>query len=231
MISEVGKGTAGFWSGRAWRLRSQVSMSMICVALLLISACSAVPISPKPKGQQLMVTPVTHDSAQLIVSQGIQQKVIRTVPVGEKWKSIDVDVLVGVPLTTSLASYTASLFPSVRIGDKDDGLVSSTRLELIDVSIVIGTDDSTAHNAGMLMPLALFAMDADVLASMAVTADVSFCGGEAKRISVTGQAVETMNYSKIGLPEFERLMASAIDDSARLLIEHVADGYHSCPSS
>lgn len=190
--------------------------------------CSAVQIAPETKGQQLIVTPIGGASAQLVAKQQVQQKVIQVKPVGKKWGSVKLDVAVGRPLTKSVASYVTALIPSTRVGDRDDGQPAAVIIELVDASIEIGTNDSTAHNTGMFIPLALFAMDAEALASINVDATVAYCGGEPRSVSVSGKASEIMNYSAIGFPELERLMAVAMDDAARALSERVMAGLRSC---
>lgn len=199
----------------------------LCLVALL-AGCSAVQIAPKPKGQQLIVTPVKGATAQIVAGQQFQQKVIQVKPVGNKWSSAKLDVAVGAPLTKSIQSYVSSAMPGARIGDRDDGAPASVKIEPVSADIELGTDDSAAYRTGMFIPLASFAMTADTVAMIKVGAEVSYCGGEKKKLSVVGRSSKNMNYAAIGFPELEEAMAVAIDDAARQLSEQVSAGAMNC---
>lgn len=193
----------------------------VAIALIALSACSAVQFNPRANGQSLMVTKLDGYPAQLIVSQEFQKSVAQVTPVGKKWGSVTLDVFAGKAVTKSLSSYLSSALPGLRVGDVDDGRQSVMNITPSIASFSVGTDDSPAYHTGMFIPLAQFAMSADVISSVSLSAKVKLCGRADQTLVSQGFARKTMNYSAIGFPELEEVSGSAIDDASDKLTRQI----------
>ena len=196
-------------------------MSVIFGFALLMSGCAAVQFNPKPQGQQLVVTKVTDTPAQLIVARDFQQKSVHVDPVGKKWQSVNLDVFAGKAVTKSMSSYLSASLPDIRIGDVDDGRFSVVKLEPTIAALEIGTDDTATYHTSMFIPLAQFAMTADVVSSITLAARAHFCDGSEQTFTATGKALRNQNYAGIGFPDMEEISGLAIDDASGQIAQQV----------
>lgn len=186
---------------------------VVCL-LAALTGCSAKQVQPEATASQMFRTPIDGASAQLVLSQDFQRKVITQKPsYGRSWSPFNFEVPVGEPLSKAMALDLRSRVPGARIGNTDDGKPATVRVVPSQVALEFGVDDGSAV---AWSSLGLLGMGADIVvgAKATVTSSISVNGAAPKQVSVTGVGAIPMAYISLREADIGKAIGLALDDAA-----------------
>ena len=189
----------------------------LCLVALL-AGCSAKQVRPEVSGATLYRTPIEGATAQLVLSDSFQRKVITQKPsYGRSWSIYNFEIHAGEPASKSVVSDIRSRIPQVRIGNTDDGKPATIRLAPIDIAIEFGVDDGSA--IAWTGGLGVFGLGAKVVvgAKATVKADLAVDGKPSKPIEVTGVGALPMAFVSVRESDVDKAIGLALDDAAKKL--------------
>lgn len=183
--------------------------------LVTLSGCSAIQLNPVSSGKSIYRTPAENVTAQLVLPQPFQEKVLVQKPsFGTAWGPREFEIHAGQPLSNAMAGDIKSRIPSARIGNTPDGKPATIRVTAQDVSIEFGVDDAKA--LGFIGGFGLLGTGsgAVVAAKARVSALVSIDGGTAKRVEAIGSNTMSATYLSITESDVSKVIGLALDDAA-----------------
>lgn len=186
----------------------------LCLVALL-AGCSAKQVRPEVSGATLYRTPIEGATAQLVLSEGFQRKVITQKPTyGRAWSIFNFEIHVGEPASKSFVSDLRSRVPQARVGNIDDGKPSTIRLTPNDIAIEFGVDDGRAV---ALSGLSIFGLGADIVvgAKATIKADLSVAGKPSRPVEVIGVGVLPMAYISLRESDIDKAIGLALEDAAK----------------
>ncbi|UHC84445.1 hypothetical protein LS633_11795 [Pseudomonas sp. NIBR-H-19] len=188
----------------------------LCLVALL-AGCSAKQVRPEVSGSTIYRTPIEGATAQLVLPQDFQRKVVTQKPsFGKAWSIFDFEVHVGEPLSKAIASDIRARIPTARIGDTSDGKPASIRISTTSVALEFGVDDEKATGFWRSGIVGL-ATDVIPAAKVTVRASLSIEGGPEKQVDVTGLGAIPMAYAYLEQSDITKAIGLAIDDAANKL--------------
>jgi hypothetical protein len=195
-------------------------LAIICAASALIGACSPIQVRPEPQPQYTYKTPLKDASAQLILSQEFQRRILTQSPAyGDSWRHRDFEIVVGAPLSKLLAEDLRSRIPTAAVGDTDNGMQSTVKLKPGETKLEFGVDDSKAMGFMGLSPIIGSGVDAVVGAKLRLTATVESPGKPAEQIEVTGTGSLPVTFIAIRESDVSKAISLALVDAAQKLID------------
>jgi len=188
----------------------------LCLVALL-AGCSAKQVRPEVSSSTLYRTPIEGATAQLVLPQDFQRKVITQKPsFGKAWSIFDFEVHVGEPLSKAIVSDIRSRVPAARIGDAPDGKPASIRISTTSVALEFGVDDEKATGFWRTGIVGL-ATDVIPAAKVTVRASISIDGGPERQVDVVGAGAIPMAYARLEQSDITKVIGLAVDDAASKL--------------
>lgn len=183
--------------------------------LVALTGCSAKQVRPEVSSATLYRTPIEGATAQLILSDDFQRKVITQKPTyGRAWSVFNFEIHLGEPASKSFVSDLRSRVPQARVGNIDDGKPSTIRLAPGDIVIEFGVDDASAVAWSSLGPLGL-GSDIVVGAKATIKADLSVAGKPSRSVEVTGVGALPMAYISLSESDIDKAIGLALEDAAK----------------
>jgi len=194
------------------------------VLLLALSGCSAIKLNPASSGEVGFRTPIEGVTAQLILSQDFQRKVLTQKPsYGKAWGPREFEIAVGRPLSQAIAADTKSRILSSRIGDRADGKPSTVTITPQTISLEFGVDDGRAMGFMAGFGILAAGSDAVVGAKATLKALVAVNDGAPALIEVVGASALKLTYLSINESDVNKVVGLALDDAAEKLGDAVAN--------
>lgn len=197
-----------------------IKVAGLC-ALLMLAGCSATKLTPQLKDSTVYRTPIDGATAQLVLTQEFQQKLITQKPsYGRAWSVFNFETPVGQAMSKALVSDMRSRAPNTRVGDREDGKPASIKVIANDVGIEFGVDEG---NAIFWTSVSLVGLASDIVvgAKVHLTTTVSINGEPPKSVSTTGIGTLPEAYGALSKTDFGTVIGLAIDDAALKLGEQI----------
>lgn len=192
------------------------------VVPFVLSGCATTKLIPDTKAPAIYRTPIEGATAQVILPEAFQRKIITQKPsFGRAWSVFDFETPIGEPMSKALVSEVASRVPATRVGDRDDGKSASIKVTANDVVIEFGIDDGSAIKwTTALGPIGL-ASDVTVGATVNLTTTISINGAAPRAVTTTGVGQLPMAYGSLSKSDFGAAIGLAINDAALKLGEEI----------
>lgn len=187
--------------------------------LVALTGCSAKQVRPETTASQLFRTPIDGASAQLVLSEDFQRKVITQKPTyGRSWSPFEFEVPVGEPLSKAMVLDMRARVPGARVGNTDDGKPATVRVVPSQIALEFGVDDGSAV---AWSSIGLLGLGADIVvgAKATVTSTISVNGAAPRQVSVTGVGAIPMAYISLREADIGKAIGLALDDAALKLGE------------
>lgn len=189
----------------------------LCLVALL-AGCSAKQVRPEVSSNTIYRTPIDGATAQLVLPDSFQRKVITQKPTyGNAWAIYNFDVHIGESIGKALVADMRSRMPSARIGNIDDGKPATVRVTPGDVTLEFGVDDGTAMKYGMAFGVLAMGSDVIVGAKVKVRASIVTGDGRAESVDVLGLGAVPTAFLTIRESDIDKAVGLAIEDAAKKL--------------
>lgn len=190
---------------------------VLCLVAALVG-CSAKQVRPDVSGGTLYRTPVEGATAQLVLPQEFQTKVVTQKPsYGTSWSIYNFEVSVGEPLSRVMVADIRSRIPVARVGNISDGKPATVRITPSDAALEFGVDDGGALGISSAFGVLGAGSKVIVGAKVKLRASIATDDGPAENVEVSGFGAVPTPLITISESDIDKAVGLAIEDAAKKL--------------